>query len=232
MIFSSNDIANLDEDAIVGVVSEEIKKRNWGATQQYLDVLSVVYEGGRPAIAGIYVPEGREYLIAFVPVEGESFFFACYLDPELPHDIRGIRIEAGYRVYFYADSDTLLLEDLLGKITIAPTESWRKGERRAWKNGQLRPPHKTTGIIWEPVGELWVPAEAKLSRILAELRAKSFNLRTLTPHVDAIIQVVVHDYYGNSNINGIALDVNLIELLAATGLPIDYDLYIDGAPIQ
>ncbi|MGC1631324.1 MAG: DUF4279 domain-containing protein, partial [Gelidibacter sp.] len=216
---SSNSMT--DQQAIA-LIEKEFKKKTLGATEQYLEIHSPIYTDNKLKIDRIDRETKDEYIIAYLPVLDERFYFAVYINTTTG-EITSVGTEAFHRVYFRATSETMPADELKAMTVLTATEFWNKGDLR--KNGKSKHTFSNFKILPNPEPDEF---EDKLKKLLDFLEQDKEGIKRLTNNADGYIQVAMDIHNGNGMIGGHNIDVDDIRRMNDLGLSINFDLYVGG----
>ncbi|WP_157687301.1 DUF4279 domain-containing protein [Pedobacter psychrophilus] len=215
---SSNSMTDLQ---IIELIEKEFKYKTLGATEQYLEIHSPVYSDNQLKVERID-REGKDKLIVgYIPVIGERFYFAVYIDIEA-NEIINIGTEAKNSVYFRADSDKFSLMELSKMTTLESTGGRNKGDER--RNGIF---WKESTIFFEPNKEP-DEFEDKLNKLLSFLEQDRTGILKLVEKADGYIQIAIEFHNGNTMLGGPHIDKKVIKRMNDLGVSINFDLYVGG----
>ena len=202
---------------------EEVETKRWGVTQQFFEIHELTYEDDKPKIAHIDKDDADGTAIVYMPVKGEKFYFAIYLETVPTIKVRGVGTEAGHSIYFRATSEDLDFDQLSGLTTLVPTHGWSKGELKKYGNST----YSFSCIEFMPHSEP-DEFEDKFRKLLDFLERDVDGIRRLANIADGQIQVVSIFHNGNTMLGGFHLDKHLIGRLNTLEVDIDLDLYAEG----
>nr|WP_255462870.1 DUF4279 domain-containing protein [Flavobacterium sp. GP15] len=203
---------------------EEILNPTLEITKQYLEVLEIEIENGKPKIERYENDFSDDIVAIYFQIKNENFFLEIHLTKNI--EIDSVWIQNAHKTYFSATSENLTYSELENLLQKELTEGWSKGELR--KNGKST--HTFSRINYEPIKSQSYELNNHLEILLTELEKNSENIIKLTENANAYISVCKYQYIsGNAGIN---FDNKLIERLAKLNLGIDIDTYIVGKPIK
>ncbi|MBF0598449.1 DUF4279 domain-containing protein [Faecalibacter rhinopitheci] len=205
---------------IIEVIQNELENKEFGVTEQILEIHNPLYVNGIIQINNIQ--KKNDEIIVFIPIEDEKFYLAIYID-EKDNLITGISTEPYISVYFRATSDELSDKELKKMTTLNISKSWNKGDKRKSGNGF----YSFSNITIEPnqkAGDF----ESKISELLLELNKDKEGVKKLIENADGYIQVAMEFHNGNGMIGGPNLTNQIIKSLSNLNLSIDFDLYVSG----
>lgn len=204
---------------------EEILNPTLEITKQYLEVLEVEIENGKPKVERFEESFNENTFAIYFKIKEERFFLEIHLNKNTS-EIDSVWIQNGHRTYFTATSENLSyseLEQILGK---EKTEGWSKGELR--KNGNSE--YTFSRISFEPTKCEAYELNKQLEILLTELEQKKENVRKLSKIANGQISVCKHQYIsGNA---GVSFEKELIERMNNLNIGIDIDTYIVGKEIK
>lgn len=205
---------------ILKVIQNELKNKNWGITEQILEIHNPIFIRNKIQIKNI-VQDGNEISV-FIPIEKEKFFLVFYINLE-NKEIIGISTEPYVSVYFKATSDKLNETELQNFTNLKITKSWNIGDKR--KSGNTF--YKFSSIIIEPNTK---PDSflSKVAELIRELEKDKFGIQKLVENANGYIQVAMEFHNGNGMIGGPNLSQEIIKSLSELNLSVDFDLYVSG----
>lgn len=210
-----------DEQAIT-TIEDEFRQKTLAVTEQYLEIHSPVYVDNKIKVDRIDRESKDEYIIAYLPVQDERFYFAVYINTKTS-EVTGITTEAFHRVYFRATSESLTIDELKAMTHLVPTETWNKGDLR--KSGNSHYTFSNFTILPNPEPDEF---EDKLKKLLDLLEQDKEGVKRLAEKAHGYIQVAMDIHNANGMIGGPHLDTSDISRMNELGLSIDFDLYIGG----
>ena len=210
-----------DEQAIA-IIEDEFRQKTLAVTEQYLEIHSPVYVDNKIKVDRIDRESKDEYIIAYLPVQDERFYFAVYINTKTS-EVTGVTTEAFHRVYFRATSESLTIDELKAMTHLVPTETWNKGDLR--KSGNSHYTFSNFTILPNPEPDEF---EDKLKKLLDLLEQDKEGVKRLSEKAHGYIQVAMDIHNANGMIGGPHLDTSDISRMNELGLSIDFDLYIGG----
>lgn len=210
----------MTEIQIIKLIEFELEKKDWGITEQILEIHSPILIDDRIQIENIVKTESE--IITYLPIINEKFYLAFYIDPS-KKEIIGISIEPKVSIYFKAGSNNLSESDLKNLTHLEITKSWNKGDKRNFGNGN----YNFSCIIIEPNLKP-NDFDTKLSEIISELQKDEKGIISLSKIADGYIQVVMDFHNGNGMFSGPILTNENLKKLSDLDLKIDFDFYISG----
>ena len=210
-----------DQQAIE-LIEKEFKEKTLGVTESYLDIHSPIYTDNELKVDRIDRETKDDYIIAYLPVLGERFYFAVYINVTT-NEVTGVGTEACHRVYFRATSETLTADELKAMTNLTPTKLWNKGDI-----GKSRKSHYTFSnfaIMPNPEPDEF---EDKLKKLLDLLERDREGIKQLVDNANGYIQVAMDIHNGNGMIGGHNIDTDDVKRMNDLGLSINFDLYVGG----
>jgi hypothetical protein len=215
----------MDKEELVAVATQEIEHPTFGVVEQFLEIHEIVYQDGKPEVAGVAIDEAEKQAIVYFSVKDEAFHFAVYLNAEPEPEVRCVDTEDFSHVYFAAYSESHSLQQLLNLTNLEPTKGCNKGD--IISVGKNNFPAKGSSVEFKLNPEPGA-TEEKLKKLLTFLEQDVNGVRHLVDNADGAIQVHTVFHNGNTMLGGIHLDKEDIQRLAALQLAIDFDLYAEG----
>jgi hypothetical protein len=213
---------SLPDFRVAELVVAEIANPTLEVTKQYLQIHQPAKENDQLQIARIDRSSPDNFIVAYLPVGQQQFYFALTIDPKA-QEVIGFETEPGQRLYFRATSETLSLEEIKAMTTLQPTESWSKGEPR--KHGKLHYNFSAFHILPNPEPDTF---ENKLQKLLTHLEKDPTGIRDLVEQANGYLQVATYFHNGNGMVGGPTIDRQAIQRMAALNLEINFDLYAEG----
>ncbi|MFZ4928845.1 DUF4279 domain-containing protein [Chryseobacterium sp. Mn2064] len=205
---------------IAEIIQHELTDKNWGFTEQILEIHSPVYQNDNISIGNI--TESDKEIAAYIPIMNEPFYLTFYINLE-SKEITGISTEPNVSVYFKATSDKINSTELEQMIQLQTTESWNKGEQKQIKTGS----YDISGIIIE-IDKNPDTFERKLNFLLSELQKDKNGILKLSEVAKTTIHVHIDFHNDNGMIGSPFLSKDHIKKLSELNLSIDFDLYVSG----
>lgn len=212
----------MTDQQILELIEKEFEEKSFGVVKQYLDIHSPVLIDNKIKIDRIDREKNDGVVIAYIPVIGERFHFAVYLD-STSKEITGFSTEAFHRVYFRATSENFSSEELKSFTFLSPTKFWNKGD--LWDNGKSRYTFSNFTIEPNPEPDEF---EDKLKKLLTILEQDKSGIKRLVEEADGYIQVATDFHNANGMLGGFNLDKETIKRMSDLNLSIDFDLYVNG----
>ena len=119
----------MSEEEIILIATEELQNPTLGVTESYLEIHKPVTGGESLKIDRVDTEGEAGTAIVYIPVIGEYFHLAVYVDLE-EKSVTGVGTESFNRVYFRATSEKLTLDELKAFTTLWPTHGWSKSDLR------------------------------------------------------------------------------------------------------
>ncbi|MDN3692861.1 DUF4279 domain-containing protein [Chryseobacterium tructae] len=212
----------MTEQEITNIIQNELSYKEWGITEQILEIHSPVYQDGNIVIENI-VDDQNEKAV-YIPIVDELFYLTFYIHSK-NKEIIGISTEPKISIYFKAISEDLSNTELNEMTHLAISKSWNKGDQRKRNIGSY-----DFSCIMIELNDKPDTFERKLNNLLFELLKDLDGIRKLSEMAETTIQVVGYFHNGNGMIGGASLsDIN-IKKLADLNLSIDFDFYVSGNP--
>lgn len=200
----------------------EIENKHFAATEQFLEVHDLVFEDNKPKIERLDTESEDGTAIVYLPIKGEKFFLAIYLDTIPTAKVRCIGTEPYNSVRFVASSENLDLKELSEMTTLKYSTGKNKGDKRGqygiWNY---------SSISFEPNQEPDA-FEDKLKKLLDYLEQDKHGISNLIEKGDGYIQVAIEFHNANTMLGGPHLNLESIKRLGKLNLAIDFDLYVGG----
>lgn len=213
----------MNDILIIEKAIEEIQKRNFGLTEQFLNIHEVVYVGNSPQVLRVDRDDEDGCAIVYFPVKGEKFYLAICIDSIPEISVRWVDIENYNSVYFIATSEDFTLEQLSSLTKLEATNGWNKGDQRKFGKSS----YNFSAILIEPTPEP-DEFEDKIKKLLDYLEKDSEGISQLVKNANGCIQVKTVFHNGNTILGGHHLDKDIIRRLYSLNLEIDFDLYAEG----
>jgi hypothetical protein len=210
----------MTESEIIALIQTEIEKKDWGFTEQFLEIHSPVYIDNIIKIENIITANNEATV--YLPIAGERFYLTFYIDL-IKKEIFGISTEPYISVYFRATSENLSSDELKKHTKLAVTESWNKGAIRKTGKGN----YGFSSIIID-ITKTPDTFETKLNELISELENDRDGIKKLSELADGYIQVFMEFHNGNGLIGGPNLSKEMIQKLSEMNLSIDFDLAVSG----
>ena len=211
----------ITDEQVLDIVSKEIKTKTLGVTEQLLEIHSPIYIDGEIKIDRIDREMGGDYLVAYLPVLNERFYFGVSINISTK-EVHGFYTEAGINVYFMASSEEFSKLNLKEMTNLIPTESWNKGDISPYN---LKYNYKNSAILFKPNPEP-DDLEDKLRKLLDFLEQDKNSILELVDKANGYIQIAMYIHNGNNCIGGISIGQDSIRRMSELNLSIDFDLYI------
>jgi len=212
----------MNEAELLAVAAEEIENPTFGVVTQFLEVHEIAYKNGKPEVAGIKTDALENMATVYFSVKGERFYFAVYLNTKPEIAVRFAGTEDFCQVYFSAYSEALTLQELSSLTSLAPTESYDKGDKLT--RSLLA---AGSSIEFQPNPEPGAFA-SKIKNLLDFLEQDEKGIRRLASEASGGIAVHTIFHNGTNMLGGFHLDKSDIQRLATLNLEIDFDLYVSG----
>jgi hypothetical protein len=207
-------------------VEREINQKNLSATANHLANHKPIYKKDKLQISRVDNEKEGNIAVAYLPVEGQEFYFALSIDTDAGKII-SFDTEANHKVIFRATSVFLSSKELEEFISLKPTNSWSKGQ----KNPNANFDYFFSALTIEG-SDLPDEPEDKLEKLMALLEKDKAGICNLASNSNAFIQVVSHHYISNGQLNSISLSKEIIKRISDLGLEINFETYIDGSKLK
>lgn len=216
----------MNESEIIEQAIEELEKKSFGVTMQFLDVHQIANANDKPIVARIDTERKDDIAIVYFPVVDQKFYFAIYLDTIPSISVRWVGIEPYHSVYFRASSDNLSVQEMADLTELKSTRSRNKGSKRN-PNGIADIFWKQSTIDFEPNPEA-DEFEDKLTKLLDFLEQDKNGVENLVDLANGYIQVYSSFHNGNTLIGGHRMNKDHIKRMSLLNLEIDFDISADG----
>jgi len=203
----------------------EIENPTFGTTEQYLEVLNVEIENGKPKIERIDFTSFDAVNIVYFPIQDEPFFLTVHFDKK-SNELLGVGTENGNQVYLTVTSENLTFKQLSELTNLNGLTGWSVNDDRKIGKGK----YNFSRLSFEPIKSRAYELEVKLKLLLTDLEKDINGIRKLTEMADAIISIH-HQQYIDGN-KGIHFDIETISRLSKLNLGIDIDQYIYGKELN
>jgi hypothetical protein len=207
-------------------VEREINQKNLSATANHLANHKPIYKKDKLQISRVDNEKEGNIAVAYLPVEGQEFYFALSIDTDTGKII-SFDTEANHKVIFRATSVFLSSKELEEFTSLKPTNSWSKGQ----KNPNANFDYFFSALTIEG-SDLPDELEDKLEKLMALLEKDKAGIYNLASNSNAFIQVVSHHYISNGQLNSISLSNEIIKRISDLGLEINFETYIDGSKLK
>jgi hypothetical protein len=212
------------EQKLYDISVHEIENHEWGVTQQYLDVMKVATENGKPKLERIEYSDKNSIKFHF-DIEDENFFFTTYFENE---ELVGIEITNGSIITFSVISKNLNLSEILAKTSLNPTRTWQKGD----KMKILKRLETNNGFVFEPITSFAGDFEAKLLFLLKNLEPHKEEILDLKQQCWISIDASIYQYIHNSMLGGFTIEKEMIRILHHLNLEVSFQFFIGGEPFE
>jgi hypothetical protein len=217
----------MTDQEIQELIHSEFTQKILGVTEQYLEIHEPVYENNLPKIVRIDRDNG-DPVVAYVPVKGEHFLFAVFLNEE-DGSIYSINTLSRNKVSFIVTSNSWSSNRLAALTKLKVRESWNQGDYRFKNNTTAM--YKSSGIAIEPNPE---PGEFenKLKMLLHYLYEDAEGVLALLKYASGSVDVVMDFHHGNQHIGSAFIDQECINIMNELNLEISFDLWAWGNPFK
>ncbi|HRP33137.1 MAG TPA: DUF4279 domain-containing protein [Agriterribacter sp.] len=213
----------MSDHRIIEKAVNEIHLKEFGATEQLLEIHEVVYENDKPKVLRVDTESDDGSAVVYFPIKDEKFYLAVWLDTNPQVSVRSVGTENYNSIYLKVISDQLSFEELSGLTKLQTSGGWNKGDIK--KSGKSS--HNFTALHFEPNPEP-DEFEDKLKKLLNFLDQDKKGIMKLLEKADGQIQVTTIFHNGNTMLGGHHLDKETINRLSEYNLEIDFDLYAEG----
>jgi len=213
----------MTDSLIIEKAISEILSKEFGTTEQLLEIHEVVYENDKPKVLRVDKESDDSSVIVYFPIKDEKFYLAVWLDTDPEILVRGVGTENYNSVYLKVTSDDFSLKELSKLTRLQSTKNWNKGDKREKGNSV----YSFTALFFEPNPEP-DEFEDKLKKLLDFLDQDKEGIKKLIEKADAQIQVATTFHNGNTMLGGHHLDKSIIKRIGSYNLAIDFDLYAEG----
>ena len=211
-------------NVILDLSIKEFKEKNWGSTEQYLEVMEILYENSSPVIARIETADTNDIAVYF-KIKDENFYYTHYFSSKNNAlELTGIDVTAANQVYLRIYAENLSIEEIEAIISFVPSKRYIKGMKDVFM-----PVHSMNRLDFEVDDTTSGNFEQKLHLLLNELEPHKDELNLLKDRGCHIYVTAYWEaYIGNKMLGGIYLDRELISKLNNLNLEIDFDIYTSG----
>ena len=194
-----------------------------GVTEQVLAVHQLNMHDETPVILHVDENEAGVFDVYF-GIEGEPYYFAIVVRKENDRLIASASyIEAAVRVYLSIHSTLLDPSSMTERVQLAPTRSYRIGEKRFPKSSVK---FQDNRWYFEPQKDVPGELEKKLKFLLDRLEPVEANIASLQDECEIYISICYKGY--KDWMGGWHIDKETIRRIAALGAEVDLDLYAYG----
>ena len=213
----------MTDTLIIEKAINEILLKEFGTTEQLLEIHEVVYEKDKPKVLRVDKESDDSSAIVYFPIKDQKFYLAVWLDTNPEISVRGVGTENYNSVYLKVTSDDLSFQELSALTKLQATSGWSKGDTRKSRKSV----YNYSALHFEPNPEP-DEFEDKLKKLLDFFDQDSEGVTKLIEMADAQIQVATIFHNGNTMLGGHHLNKSIIRRLASYNLEIDFDLYAEG----
>ncbi|WP_431293969.1 DUF4279 domain-containing protein [Pedobacter sp. P26] len=211
----------MTDEQVITLIEKEFQEKTFGVTEQYLEIHAPIYINNKLQIVRIDRDRDK-FIIAYLPVIDERFYFAVYIDEDSGKLIN-IGTEPDHRVYFLATSENFSETELKAMCSLSVDESWNIGDLK--KNGRSAYNFSALKIMPNIEPDEF---EDKLDKLLTYLETDKKGVSELVEKAEGYIQVAMDIHNGNGMIGGPSIKRESIARMHNLGLSIDFDLYVSG----
>jgi hypothetical protein len=192
-------------ETIKTLALEEISKKTFGTTTQFLEIHSIKTNNGQPIISRVDTEDEDGKVIVYFPFEDEPFYLAVCFDTAEKIELVDVYIEPGLQVYLWVYNSPKIA---IGDLPIEPSKIGDKHYIISVDNG-------------EPDD-----LEDKLNKLLTALENSKVKMKLLADKTHMSLNVVYHGY--KDQMWGMHLDKKTINRLNNLGIDFDIDIYASG----
>lgn len=215
------------QDLVIQAAIKELQTPTSGVTEQYLEIYDIVRVNGVPQVARVDMEGNEDIAIVYLPIKGESFYLAIYVNTQPQIAIRNVGTENNNKVYFRAASETLSYSELTTLTRLKASEGWSNGDYK--KNGKARYTYSCAKFEPNPEPDAF---EDKLGKLLDYLEQDIEGVTKLVDQADAYIQVDVDIHNGNGLIGGPYISKQNIKRMSDLNLEISFSQFVTGNPFK
>ncbi len=201
-------------------IEKEIKDRHLSATAKYLKMYNPVYQKSKLQFASIDKPKDGNVVVAYLPVEGQQFYFAVSVDIDAGRVI-SFSTESHYIIFLRATSILHKSETLRSFTTLTPTQYWDKGD----KNPNANFDYFYSAITFEDksnVGSL----EEKLDVFLSMVEQDKEGIKKLSNASNLYIQVIARHCIADGNLSSFTWSKEMLKRLYELNLEVNIEQYV------
>ncbi|WP_299437746.1 DUF4279 domain-containing protein [uncultured Aquimarina sp.] len=203
----------------------EIENPTFGTTEQYIEVLNIEIENGKPKVERVDFESFEETNVVYFSIKGEPFFLSVYFCKE-NNEITNVGIENGNQVSLTATSENLTFEQLSGLTNLKGFSGWSVNDIRKTGKGN----YSFSRLSFEPIKNRAYDLDSKLKLLLTDLEKDVAGIRKLVEKANVYISVHNQQYIDGNK--GIHLDRETINRISELNLAIDFDQYVFGNELK
>lgn len=206
---------------LIELAFEEIQKKEFGTTEQFLEIHEIEKENNISKIANIIINKNDAQI--FFNVKDEDFYFIIYYDLEKIPVITGTRSEPKYEISLRAISENLSDKELMKFSKLRPIKNWNIGDVR--KSGNSF--YKFSSLIFKPNQE---PDffENKLNAALDFFESDKDGILKLSENSYSTLQIVTTFHNGNTLLDGIFISKENLKRISDLKLNIEFEGFAKG----
>jgi hypothetical protein len=201
------------------LILQELKAKTHGTTAQYLKIHKPVYENGQLNIERIDREKGDDLIIAYLPVEGEYFFFAIYINP-IAREVLSFDTEPWNRVSAIFASGTMTSNELASMTKLNYNECWNQGDKIPYYKTAT---YDFSGIEFYPNPEP-DELEDKLEKMLTFLETDKEGILLLSKKSEGYLKVFIDYHRGNQLLGSFNLEPAIIKRMSDLNLSMDFKI--------
>ncbi len=211
------------EADIIAIASDEIIQKNFGVTQQYLDVHEIEFENGVPRILCIDYEQFPDNAVVYFQVKDYSFYFAVRVNIKIEPKVTFTWNEPRHKIRFIASSNQLSADELQAIISLSGNETITINTHAQTE--------ESTKLVIESTP--W-PGNFKqqLKRFLDYLLGDASGINRLVGRANGCLEVESDFYIGNGHLGGYLLDNETIAKLTELNVSISFIEKNSGIPIK
>ena len=203
----------------------EIENPTFGTTEQYIEVLNVEIENGKPKVERVDFESFEETNVVYFLIKDEPFFLSVYFSKK-NNEITNVGTDNGNQVYLTATSESLTFEQLSELTNLEELSGWSVNDIRKTGKGT----YSFSRLSFEPIKSRAYDLDTKLKLLLTDLEKDVDGIRKLTEMADTGISIH-HQQYIDGN-KGINFDIETINRLSKLNLGIEIDQYVYGNELK
>ncbi|WP_295794562.1 DUF4279 domain-containing protein [Mucilaginibacter sp.] len=207
----------MTDDEVLQLILNELTSPTMGVTEQYLKIHQPVYDEHGLKIERIDREEKGNITIAYLPVQGEYFYFAVYID-SIKKEIYNVGTESRNIVSLRVTSEELTAAELRGLTKLKVTKNWNKGDLK--QNKKAAYTFSCIQITPNPEPDEF---ENKLGKLLNYLKTDEDGIVALKTRANAWLQINMDFHAGNQLLGSASISPECIKIMNELGLGIDFD---------
>jgi len=212
---------NYIEQTLIKIASEELIKKEFETTKQFLEIHSIEVENDDFKIANIIMNEYFAYI--FFNVWNEDFYFVAYFNLKSIIEIAGTSSEPKFEIYVQSGSEVLSDKNLMEFTKLVPTRHWNIGDKR--KSGKTF--YKFSSLIFEPTTK---PDffENKLKNTLDFLENDREGIFKLSENSNSTLVIFTTYHNGNTLLDDIFISKEDLKRISNLNLNIEFAGFAKG----